>query len=297
MARNRRKLHARARRAVDGLGLLGRFSVLSLACLILLGFVLAHYVGERIHQRALAASTESAEMITRFGIGPQLVGVDLEHGLSPEAVDSLDQLLHAGYTTYPVEEIMVWSRTGRVVYSNDRGLIGKRLEREPGLDVALHGKPRAVIEQEGTKVIEVYVPLRATGPGAEAPGVFEVHLAYAPVAEAIAADRRRLMVGLGIGLLLVWAALFRIVQGASRRLRNQAAENEHHARHDGLTGLRNRGSFYEAVEEALARGGHAAVMIVDLDRFKEVNDTLGHHSGDLLLKQAGERLEDALREG
>src|SRR5215208_1634386 len=257
MARNRRKLHARARRAVDGLGLLGRFSVLSLACLILLGFVLAHYVGERIHQRALAASTESAEMITRFGIGPQ-----------PEGVDSLDQLLHAGYTTYPVEEIMVWSRTGRVVYSNDRGLIGKRLEREPGLDVALHGKPRAVIEQEGTKVIEVYVPLRATGPGAEAPGVFEVHLAYAPVAEAIAADRRRLMVVLGIGLLLVWAALFRIVQGASRRLRNQEAENEHHARHDGLTGLRNRGSFYEAVEEALARGGHAAVMIVDLDRFK-----------------------------
>jgi diguanylate cyclase (GGDEF)-like protein len=76
--------------------------------------------------------------------------------------------------------------------------------------------------------------------------------------------------------------------------------NEHQALHDALTDLPNRTLFHDRVGQALtsARREHipVAVMIMDLDRFKEVNDTLGHASGDELLKQAGVRLRAALRE-
>src|SRR4051812_20012452 len=124
MALISRILRLRANRLTERLGLLGRFSVLSLVSLAALGVVLAHFFDARIHDRALASSAQEAELITRFGITPQISGTDLSQGLSPEAINALDGLLHAGYTSYPVKEIRIWNARGRVVYSNDRKAIG-----------------------------------------------------------------------------------------------------------------------------------------------------------------------------
>ena len=77
-------------------------------------------------------------------------------------------------------------------------------------------------------------------------------------------------------------------------------EIEHQALHDSLTGLPNRVLFQDRIGVALADGrrtaGRAAVLLLDLDRFKEINDTLGHASGDELLQQLSLRLSRALRE-
>jgi diguanylate cyclase (GGDEF)-like protein len=81
------------------------------------------------------------------------------------------------------------------------------------------------------------------------------------------------------------------------RLRDKAAESEHQSLHDSLTGLPNRVLFARHLEEAVRDGAAAAVLLLDLDRFKEVNDTLGHHNGDLLLQQVGTRLRATLRRG
>ena len=81
------------------------------------------------------------------------------------------------------------------------------------------------------------------------------------------------------------------------RLRVEAAESEHQAMHDALTGLPNRLLFSASLEEKLQGSSAVAVLLLDLDRFKEVNDTLGHHNGDLLLQQVGGRLRSALRHG
>jgi diguanylate cyclase (GGDEF)-like protein/PAS domain S-box-containing protein len=72
------------------------------------------------------------------------------------------------------------------------------------------------------------------------------------------------------------------------------------ANHDPLTGLANRARFLERLHEALLHadrdGSGCAALLLDLDRFKAINDTLGHHAGDLLLKQVAQRLLSCVRE-
>jgi diguanylate cyclase (GGDEF)-like protein/PAS domain S-box-containing protein len=75
----------------------------------------------------------------------------------------------------------------------------------------------------------------------------------------------------------------------------------HHADHDALTGLPNRRAFYERIEDQLARanrlGGSFAVLLVDLDRFKPVNDAHGHTAGDSVLCEVAGRIGTVIRRG
>jgi diguanylate cyclase (GGDEF)-like protein/PAS domain S-box-containing protein len=86
---------------------------------------------------------------------------------------------------------------------------------------------------------------------------------------------------------------------AEIELRRLSELNLHLSLHDNLTGLPNRASFREQVEQAIdaadSHGTELAVLLMDLDRFKEINDTLGHHYGDLLLIELARRLEGVLR--
>jgi diguanylate cyclase (GGDEF)-like protein len=82
-------------------------------------------------------------------------------------------------------------------------------------------------------------------------------------------------------------------------LKRVMAASYYQANHDVLTGLANRSAFNDRLAEALAyakRDGHlVALHLIDLDGFKSINDTLGHHIGDLLLKEVAQRIKSQIR--
>src|SRR5262249_52642808 len=87
---------------------------------------------------------------------------------------------------------------------------------------------------------------------------------------------------------------------AEVELRAQAELNRHQALHDPLTDLPHRMAFRLRLEQEIRRGGDGrngvAVVLIDLDRFKEVNDTLGHQSGDAVLIGLARRLRESTRQ-
>jgi diguanylate cyclase (GGDEF)-like protein len=103
----------------------------------------------------------------------------------------------------------------------------------------------------------------------------------------------------GIGLLALGGFLL-LTLGYQRQLIRQAAASQHQALHDPLTGLPNRELFADRVGQAIRTADRqlrpAALLLLDLDRFKDVNDTLGHHHGDLLLGEVATRLTGVLRQ-
>lgn len=110
-----------------------------------------------------------------------------------------------------------------------------------------------------------------------------------------------LVTALGLTMLARW--LWRStsdLEDALIELRASEAQAQHLAFHDSLTGLPNRALLHDRLEMALARarrGEKVALLALDLDRFKQVNDTLGHHAGDVLIREFANRLIAVVRAG
>src|SRR6478609_38587 len=302
-----------ARPRLPRLGFVGTFALLSAAAVGLLGVALAQV--ETAHERssATADAASSAQLLVQVGLQPHIDRSDLTMGLPPETIAALDSAFQAGINDGQLVRIKLWSADGEVLYSDQPELIGQRFPIDGDLQEGLDGeltaevshldKAENVDERQFGELLEVYVPVRF---GTEHEGAFEIYVPWAPIAQQITSNTRRLLLVLAGGLLLLWAVLFRIVMGASRRIRRdrdelarRAEENHRLAMFDHLTGLPNRLLFFDRVTQAISAAGRegsgVGVLLLDLHRFKEVNDTLGHERGDELLRQVGPRLQGVLR--
>lgn len=103
-----------------------------------------------------------------------------------------------------------------------------------------------------------------------------------------------------VAVILVMSLLFRSIADLVAELKAREAAAQHQALHDGLTGLANRALLEDRLGQALHRhrraGEQVALLMLDLDHFKQVNDTLGHPAGDELVRQVGTRLKALLRD-
>ena len=108
----------------------------------------------------------------------------------------------------------------------------------------------------------------------------------------------------GVGFSLLLAALVYVLgtsrSSAMQLVRERTDQLEHQALHDSLTGLPNRALILDRIGQMLARARRqhtpVATLFLDLDNFKDINDTLGHRAGDQLLVEVGARLSGAIRD-
>lgn len=145
--------------------------------------------------------------------------------------------------------------------------------------------------------LSVYVPVTEN---AVRVGALEVVLDYTETDEALREAVQVVATVISVGLLVLWLLLFRTVRNASKRLQTSALENARLALLDPLTGLPNRRMLLDrmrrAIDQAEEDGTGVGLVLLDIDRFKDINDSLGHDRGDELLVQVAHRLRAALRE-
>jgi diguanylate cyclase (GGDEF)-like protein len=192
---------------------------------------------------------------------------------------------------------------GLVTYATDHSLIGTRASRALASEAAggTIVSRTSTMQASGTagpiKVLETYAPVGAGSQGAGAATIVQSY-------ERIERDAQRALLWVGgvlEALLLVLLAVFvPLLTRVTRRIRRQIEKIHFQGFYDELTGLPNRAHLHDrlglAIERAGQDGRQLALLLVDLDRFREINDTLGHDAGDEVLRKVGARLSSLATE-
>jgi diguanylate cyclase len=264
----------------------------------LLGVVLVRDYQREALASGLAQGRAQAAVIEEMAIAPALTGADLDHQLTATERERLQNATDLAIFNGSVIRLRLRSFKGRVVFSDNGSTAGALPTSHPAFRAAAVGRTEVAIVQDpdgGTdQVIRMLQPVVAKATGQSA-GVLELYLPYGNIARHAQAQLRRTYWRLAGGLTALYAVLALIAWSTTRRLRRHATQHEYEALHDALTRLPNRKWFGERAEEVVESGQPAAIVLVDLDRFKDVNDTLGHHAGDELLRIVAQRLPARLR--
>ncbi len=243
-------------------------------------------------QVRVLASTVLRDGLSRSDFGPHV---------TPMRRAALDRL----FATHVLDEGFVraslLASDGTVTYSTDHRFVGTAGGSAGHVREAESGTIRGDITSlpnggETLKVLRTYAPVAVP----HGTGVVVLYQDYGPIQQAANAAFLPVAGIFEAVLLLLFLALVPILRGVTQRIRRQMDEIEHRAHYDGLTGLPNRTLFRSLAEQSVGlaaeEDGTAVVLLLDVDRFKEVNDALGHERGDLLLQELGTRL-DALCNG
>jgi len=290
---------------VRRLSLTGTFAVVSLTTMVLLAGALIYLFSSTLETQAHDDGERVAETFVTMGVERVITPMMRQFWVDPESVVYSDrQLLLIGSDNRVAEldSLRLYGTGGQALWSSLGPPEQLTAEEQALLDRSLAtSEPVSTLtEVDGRALLSVFVPVTYGDAFSEPYGVANVKLPYAAT-QSLLRDAVVLMSALiMVALLLAWLLLFRTVHRASTALRAQALENEHLALHDPLTGLPNRRLLSDRLERAIAianrRNEPVALMILDVDRFKEINDTLGHNRGDTLLVEIAARLSTVVRD-
>jgi diguanylate cyclase (GGDEF)-like protein len=282
------------------------YAAVSLFPVLALGVVLAASFHAVATARGVDEGRTEGLLLARAAIDPLLGPAPLSGGLSPSVRGALSHVLGDATRSGELLQAELVDLDGDVVYS--KGPAQAPFAHAPSHSLAptarlavlgptaAGGRPSS---NAGREVVEVMVPV--VGSSARPLGSLEMQLPYAPIAAQVSAGLRGWDRNLIFGLAALYLSLFAVSGSMSRRLRQQVQLNRHQAEHDILTGLANRALFRQRTEAAVAHARRhkrpTAIAVLDLDRFKDVNDTLGHQNGDRLLVELAQRLASFVRHG
>jgi diguanylate cyclase (GGDEF)-like protein len=267
------------------------------ACAILL--VVRHYSTVEAERGAAVQARVMANSVLRG----ELLASDFTRPVGEARQRVLDELFEKHILGEGVLLTNLYASDGTVTYSTDHRLIGTRTNDRAHLlearSLTIRGDVTTTRDPAGggeRKALRVYAPVAVPG----GTGVAEFFQDYAPIAEAAQAAFVPVAGIFQLVLLLLLLALAPILRRVTRQIQRQMEEIEYRALYDELTGLPNRTLFRDRIQQAILTGRReeqsATVLLLDVDRFREINDTLGHEAGDLLLRELSSRLRELLRE-
>jgi diguanylate cyclase (GGDEF)-like protein len=251
--------------------------------------------------QAERAATLQARLVAGSVLTGALEASDFEAPVTAVRRAELDDFFATRVLDHGVVLVQLMSVGGTVTYSNDHRLIGTPVGERANVEEALKGTIRGDVttvvrgDAAETKALRTYAPVAVPG-GA---GVVAIFQDYGPIAQAAQSTFVPVAGIFEVALVLLFVLLVPILRRVTVRIRRQMDEIQHRAMHDELTGLPNRVLFADRTEQAIAtaarEGTPVAVLAFDIDRFKDVNNTLGHETGDVLLHDLAQRLQACLR--
>lgn len=216
-----------------------------------------------------------------------------------------------------VAKLKIYNDRGLTIYSTEPAEIGENQSDNPSFRAARSGATVSTIvsrdhfasplhSAEDRHLMSSYIPVRRAPAGA-VEGVIEIYTDVTSLMKKIEQTRNTILSSVVFLLLLLYVFLLTIVRRADRIIRAhenaerraQAEQMHYMAYHDPLTGLPNRALFKDRFQHAAAlalRGDTPlGIMFIDIDRFKVINDSLGHEGGDSVLIEAAKRIRSCLR--
>jgi diguanylate cyclase (GGDEF)-like protein len=279
-----------------------RFAVSSALALALAAGAILLVVRHFNTVQAERAATSQARVIASAGLSGSLLASDFAGVVDDSRRSALDELFERQVLDNGVRLVNLYAADGTVTYSTDHRLIGTTWQQPEHLREALSGTIRGDVttlpasEASGEqKVLRTYAPVAVV----DGAGVAAIFQDYAPIAQAVNSTFLPVAGIFEAALVLLFVALVPLLRRVTVRIRRQVEEIEHRALHDELTGLPNRVLFGDRIAQAILashRGERApVVMLLDVDRFKDINNSLGHETGDRLLQELAVRLRGELR--
>jgi diguanylate cyclase len=244
--------------------------------------------------QAQRQAIERARFATTAVLRHELRADDLRRPIPTQRKRQLDSLFRARVLSEGILRGTVYGGNGRAVYSSDGRFTGRQMSAGD-LEEALSGTvvSRVASSADGGRVFRTYVPA-VLGPR-RVQAVVALEQDYAPIVAAAQRSSWLIAGVLELLLLLLLLIFVPVLARVSGRVRRHLAELEQVATYDELVGLPNRLGFRRAVNRTVsARGGSSALLLLDLTGFHEINDALGSESGDALLAQVAERLQQGL---
>lgn len=233
-----------------------------------------------------------------------------------QLTNKLDKALLVRTSELGVLKIKIYDLQGYTVFSSDRSQIGSSKKGRSSFEQAKTG---TVISNlafrdkiyarkefiENRNVLSSYIPVYF-GEEKNIVAVLEIYKDVSSLVEDLEVNRMSIISAVITGLLVLFAVLYFVIRHADRIIitynqeqLNNHAHIHHQAYHDYLTGLPNRMLLLDRLEHAMLHAqteSHLiALMFIDLDRFKQINDTLGHDVGDDLLIEIAKRIKNCTR--